>query len=320
MKIFISCPSNSTTGGAENLHQIGNAIQELGKEAYINYYPDKSGGSTAEFFKNYELEVGTPEDHINNLIIIPELNTGLAKNYHNAKIVISWLSVDNYFQKKRQSPLRDEYVSLKRLLRGHRLPFIKLRNFGHISQSNYATTFLSKKNIKSDYVGDYINQDFVVNKTMAINKSKENVVLYNPKKGQRFNEFVIANNPDIDFKPLVNYSRSEMIDILQKSKVYMDLGHHPGKDRIPREAAISGCCILTSTAGSAGNIVDVPISSDNKFDLNKKSLSNIGGRIAEIFNNYGDNFGGYAKYIKIIENEKSDFSENILKFINKYEK
>lgn len=49
---------------------------------------------------------------------------------------------------------------------------------------------------------------------------------------------------ELNFKPIINMTRDEVIRELQRAKVYIDFGNHPGKDRIPREAAILGCCAI----------------------------------------------------------------------------
>ena len=43
----------------------------------------------------------------------------------------------------------------------------------------------------------------------------------------------------------------QVVDLMSESKVYIDFGNHPGKDRIPREAVINGCCVITGVRGSA---------------------------------------------------------------------
>ena len=47
--------------------------------------------------------------------------------------------------------------------------------------------------------------------------------------------------------------------MLQRSKIYIDFGPHPGMDRIPREAALAGCLVITNSEGAAGFQSDVPI-------------------------------------------------------------
>lgn len=60
----------------------------------------------------------------------------------------------------------------------------------------------------------------------------------------------------------------QVMKTMDESMMYIDFGNHPGKDRIPREAALRDCIILTSTNGSAHNELDVPIASEFKFDIN----------------------------------------------------
>jgi len=60
--------------------------------------------------------------------------------------------------------------------------------------------------------------------------------------------------------------REEVIKLLQKAKVYIDFDYHPRKDRLPREAAILGCCVITRKRGSAKFFEDVPIPDEYKFE------------------------------------------------------
>ncbi|MCX7738527.1 MAG: hypothetical protein N2Z80_03840 [Hydrogenothermaceae bacterium] len=57
-----------------------------------------------------------------------------------------------------------------------------------------------------------------------------------------------------------------MIDILKKAKVYIDFGNHTGKDRIPREAAMLECCVITGRRGIAKYREDVPIPENYKIE------------------------------------------------------
>jgi len=65
-------------------------------------------------------------------------------------------------------------------------------------------------------------------------------------------------------------SRDEIMSTLSASKIYLDLGTHPGMDRFPREAGLLGCVVMTNLRGSAGNDIDVPINRELfKFDDDK---------------------------------------------------
>ena len=54
-------------------------------------------------------------------------------------------------------------------------------------------------------------------------QTKRKYYCYNPSKSSKFMDEIIKFNPNIRFKPLINYSIRELIDILSKSKIYMDL-------------------------------------------------------------------------------------------------
>ena len=46
---------------------------------------------------------------------------------------------------------------------------------------------------------------------------------------------------------------------------YIDFGPHPGMDRLPREAALAGCIVLTIGEGAANFDKDVPLPPQFKF-------------------------------------------------------
>ena len=106
MKYYIFSPSNSITGGAENLHQIGHALNKAGERAYITYYPEENGGRSKDFFKDYDMKLKQPLDNKDEVIIIPEINTNIASGFKKTKVVVSWLSVDNYFKNKGNAQLQ----------------------------------------------------------------------------------------------------------------------------------------------------------------------------------------------------------------------
>jgi hypothetical protein len=82
--------------------------------------------------------------------------------------------------------------------------------------------------------------------------------------------------------------------------VYIDFGHHPGRDRIPRESAILGNCVITNWGGAAGFFNDIPVS--NQF---KSSIAEaIGVAIRNCFENYESVINEYSLYRSSIRNQK----------------
>ena len=111
-------------------------------------------------------------------------------------------------------------------------------------------------------------------------------------------------------------SREDLLNTLIKSKIYIDFGTHPGRDRIPREAVLLGNCILTNRKGSANNPVDISIPDKFKFEeieINMKTLNNI---INDIFDNYSEQFKNFLPYQLNVKNEKNIFKRQATKIFN----
>ena len=140
-------------------------------------------------------------------------------------------------------------------------------------------------------------------------KSKKNIVCYNPTKGIDITNEIINNNKDIEFIPLIDMSEVQIINVLKSSKVYIDFGNHPGKDRIPREAALSGNCVISSISGSAKYFNDMPIL--NKYKM--VNIDNIGEIINDCFLKFDENNSNFDLYRSNIKNEKEEFFNQVKK-------
>ena len=313
MKIFVLCPSGSTTGGPECLHQFGHALRSAGADASMVYYPEPSGEGTPEFFSRYGVPAADEvEDSPANIVVIPEVSTGLGRRFPRSRKAIYWLSVDNYFDRTHTSWVFDVYRRLKSLVTG-RLPLYALRDYLHLSQSRYATEFLRGHGLESTMVGDYLNDDFLehAERVREERHEKQDRIAFNPAKGRSHVEYLERANPELEFLPIVDMTREEVVEALARSKVYLDLGHHPGKDRIPREAALLGCCVLTSRRGSAANPVDVPIPEDYKFDLDRASLDEIPRKVRLVFEQFELETERFEEYRARIAAEKEEFFGNV---------
>jgi hypothetical protein len=173
---------------------------------------------------------------------------------------------------------------------------------------------LKTKGIKDvAYLSDYLNKEFLEIETDE--NKKENIVAYNPTKGFKFTRRLIKIAPDFRFIPIQNMTREEVIGLLKRAKVYIDFGNHPGKDRIPREAAMLNCCIITNRRGSANFFEDVSILDDYKFDEADPEI--VINKIKDCFENFKERTKDFADYRKIINTEPSRFISDIKKIFIK---
>jgi len=139
----------------------------------------------------------------------------------------------------------------------------------HLAQSQYAREFLHARGTRSLMLTDHLSDAFVTSAEAHRCQPKKDVVLYNPRKGMEFTERLIdASRGRLEFVPITGLDAAGVADLLASAKLYVDFGGHPGRDRLPREAALSGCCVITGRRGAAGNAVDVPI--PDRFRLDER--------------------------------------------------
>ena len=102
---------------------------------------------------------------------------------------------------------------------------------------------------------------------------------------------------------------------MQKAKVYIDFGNHPGKDRFPREAVACGCRVITGRRGAAAFDQDVPIDDQLRIadDTDDGVILNI---IKWLLENYDRSAGLYEEYDRMIKEEFHSFETDTLKLFS----
>lgn len=329
--IYVLCTPYIKTGGTELAHQLVYELRENGEDAYIVYTPSKSGNylnpAYQQYVKDYKID-SEVIDSADNAIVIPEVWTLYLEKYRSINKYIWWMSVDNYFC---PPALKEVYRNVgiqqcikeivKRIIRKdyRNVPLDQMADVKlHLVQSQYAYDYLNMHGIHNiEFLTDYINDKYFADaKNIDISK-KENIVLYNPKKGRTFTKMLIRHCSGIKFIPLVGMSNAEVIGYMRKAKVYIDFGNHPGKDRLPREAATMMCCIVTSKRGAAKFYQDISIDDKYKFEDRTENILAIKRCINNIFENYTTVISDYQSYRKKIAREKNDFKLQIKYIFNK---
>lgn len=308
-RIIVCCTGDGVTGGPELLHQLVHQLRILRHQAYIAYYPFDQQFSCPEAYQGYDVPQTSFLDLPNVFIIVPETATRFLKHLKHAKAAVWWLSVDNYFCVQRQSRLTDLIMRYKTLV-SHRLPLRSLHKFTHFSQSQYASEFLAKYGINSMPLTDYLGKAHL--ESRDIKSSRLNIVVYNPKKGAKQTIRLREANPDIEFIPIQNMTSYQVAELLSRAKIYMDFGHHPGKDRPPREAALAGCCVITGRQGSAKYFADVSIPDEFKLDDTTESyISSFRPLVQKIFSDFDEYSTRFELYRDKIRQEPIIFCQQV---------
>lgn len=319
---IIFCPSELVTGGTELLHQLCDQLNNSNLNSSIFYIGDCK--ITPAPFKSYNLKICEEIDS-HAVLIFPETLAHLTKLYKNFPVFIWWLSVDNYFKYSADVISTIEWsfsLAIRKFLGQTKMLFmnrklkpsisfnqIRSDQIFHLYQSAYANYFLKKNNItQSLKLTDYLNTEFLAQKKTGL---KKDIVLYNPLKGYAFTKKLIKKYPDIKWIAIQNKTRDEVNELLACAKIYIDFGHHPGKDRLPREAAINGCCIITSKEGSAYFFEDIPISKKYKFATKCINIPKIHALIENILTDYNEHKDEFQFYRNRIMSEYNEFKNEV---------
>lgn len=320
-KIYILCPANIATGGPESLHLLCDMLLSKNHDAYLVYlhnaYPGGGGHpghgwqDRQDGWLNYISKEGTPpdykeyniqttskiEDDPSNLLVSPEIFLNSLEKFTNIQKSIWWLA-----SRINEDGTYDEekwYKSLPGVSHFHNSYFAEfmLRSIPHFEDNSIYQ------------LQTYVNTEFQLEEN-----NKENIVCYNPKKGFEYTSEIIkyfSDNNDIKFIPIQNMNRGQVKETLKKAKVYIDLGNHPGRERLPREAVMSGCCVLTSFRGSAQFYRDVPITNEYKFSTNPLELNRMCDTIKDCIENYETHNINFHHYRRVISNNPTQFKIDV---------
>jgi len=296
MKIYLVCPQ-SKTGGPENIHQLCNYFNELGEEAYIYYNPPAPASLYPEF-PHIKTTSGI-EDSPENLLIIPEILdvSEIRKTAKNIRVAIWWLSYTN--------------ACLFGTLHANLTEPDTIHLFHSYYEYAMVRPFLSFTT-RWFFVTEHIHDDFLSLQPDKFQEKKEKLVCFHGNKDRiTYGICTILNLPTVN---LTNLSREEVLYHLQRARLYVDMGFHPGKDHLPREASMCGCIVVTNQCGSAAYHEDVPI--DEKVTFEKELLELI-PKILEDPKSYYEN---QATYREFIQSEKETFKENARFFLGQLKK
>jgi hypothetical protein len=257
--IVAIAPAHAVTGGPEALHQLVHTANRLKPgSAAICYHPFDQRAWVPAPYQIYDTPVigreAIPDDAV---VVLPEIWPELAQGF-TQRCALWWLSVDNYGTHGQRS------------LKGIDL---------HLFQSHYAALHGRELGLPGMMLTDYLSPDFVELVASVDVSHKDRCVVVNPAKGRELIHRFQAMNPDIEVRELRGLDRAGVRGLLLSSMVYVDFGHHPGRDRPPREAAMAKCVVFSTRFGAARNQVDMRVPERFKFD----SLDGLGEQIRGVW-------------------------------------
>lgn len=280
-RVTFLCPP-VITGGPEAIHQAAQLLNQQGLPADIAYY----GNDAGMHFDGGQLLFTPPTDNPcltayekyepvvcrkillrrHHLVVLPEAIAAEAAPFQRASVAIWWLSVDNGLV------AADEQ---------RRRAFFADRSIRHFTQSEYAAEFLRQQGVETSYpLADYTDPEFTSFVPAAPNP--EPALAYNPAKGPELSEQFFTAHPEVQGLPLRGMSKAEIVAAMRRTMVYVDFGHLPGKDRLPREAAASGAVVFLRKKGAGQFVEDFPVPDFFRFDEQDVLSGELAVRVAAV--------------------------------------
>jgi hypothetical protein len=310
--------SSVVTGGTEALHQLAFSINNLGGNAKIAYFDGEAICNIVNnktiicsnhpkislvAYEKYKPAIFDKLDVTNQtLLICPEILTSFVIGCNLPAVAIWWLSVDNAVIHNPNL----KYDSYKQKL------FDKegLINF---YQSEYAKLFLIENNAEIVIpLFDYLNPAFVEHNSRPADTKK--FISIFPKKGKELADIFLSKANELNFKLIQNMSPDEVALALKESIIYIDFGHHPGKDRVPRESISSDAIIFVNKQGAASNYSDYPLEDYFKFSLDDIQSGFLLEKIHVALKNPSEYLSRQTYFKQKVALEKLEFEHQVKSF------
>lgn len=338
--VGIICPRGARTGGPEALHQLYAELRSQGVETLL-VDPSFSNVPSEPEYEKYGPQWMIDSSMLSRLthLVVPETTLTLPRVFHDSfhgKVIFWWLSVDNsphpwsrlIAMQNLLAPTKQWGISVKRKLRhlfgliygvwtyfssrvGSKIRgeyLVDLASALHLSQSEYATDFIHR-HFSHDVLpcSDYLTEQG----TNVPPAKPRSLITFNGSKGAEFVLRVSKYAPNLEFFPLRGISKSEVFLRLQESRVYIDLGTFPGKDRIPREARRSGTPVILGRRGSAAFRRDFNLPEKYTVDFRHTSPSDVAEMLQNVFVNYDQALRDQESFAEAIASEKLVFSSEV---------
>lgn len=324
--VYACYPRGVRTGGPEAMHQLVDSLRRQGREAYLVPRPGSEGASRVSAYEHYDApDAPAVVDAPGNAVVVPEDTPMLLRGVTRAAPFLWWLSVDN------STRFRDERKLLNRAVLGPvaasqrvksgaaaRWHAVQRRLSGetallgrvhHLAQSEYAWSYLfSRLGVLPSKLTDYTLLDEHV---PAAARPDDASIAYNPTKSAELMARMQDRFPEARYVPLQGLSRSELLETLSDTTVYLDLGHHPGKDRLPREAAVCGAVTLVARRGAGAFFEDVPLPAEHKIDPTGDAVGNAIAAVRTVFADPSANRRKQDGYRAVIAAERDAFDAEV---------
>jgi hypothetical protein len=315
-RVVIMAPA-AASGGPEAIHQLAYSLNSLGVDCRIAYYGADNvvqvSGSrilcrpaghapSMEMYREYQPRVA--EEIVcdaQTLVILPEVMTAQHGVFRNCGVAIWWLSVDFAIA---HNPALNKPAE--------RAELMAREDLIHFYQSVYAREWLRGAGARTLLdLSDYTNRAYLGLEPAG--PSPNPIVAYNLQKGARTAEAFFESRPHFGALGLKGFSKAELRDIYSERLLYVDFGHLPGKDRMPREAAACGSVVFVNHHGAGRFYDDFPLPDFFKFTPADVESGDLARRMDAVIAEPRAHWAQQASFRSLIRWEKATFHDQVMR-------
>jgi hypothetical protein len=316
-RVVIFCPL-AVTGGPEAIHQLAQSLNAIGVDCWLVHV----GRGQKVVIRADCIETTAPDaDHARvysaygprfrnviplgpeTLAILPEGLTRHHSALRGCGVAIWWLSVDNAYRQFEMDGL-DPETQLAAITAN--------RELIHLYQSAYARDWLRGLGLEQIFdVGDYTSPLFTA--APAKSPPPRPLVSYNGSKGAALAQAFFAEAPQFEGLALRDFSKPQLAQIFRERLLYVDFGHFPGKDRLPREAAASGGVVFIHRKGAGASYEDFPLPDFFKFDEADVTSGSLRARLEAVAADPQAHWTRQAHFRSVVAWEKAQFHDQVMR-------
>lgn len=316
--VTLLCPA-VVTGGPQALHQLAHAFNRLGLPTRIAYY-----GTTARIARAgdamvcvapsenpclvaYDKYCPVPSEGFplapDHLVVLPEVRAAEYQAFAPASVAVWWLSVDNAFHETNR--LRQEKV---------RCTFFAERTLRHWAPTFYAREFLRRQGIDDvAMLSDFADEQFTTWRPDG--PGSDLVVAHNPRKGGSLAHAFFLRHPELKAWPITGLTRREVWEAFRRARVYVDFGHFPGREFMPREAAAAGAIIFVRNRGAAQFYDDYPLAQAYRYADAELEDGRLHTRVLSALNEPGPHWIAQASLRQNVRCESETFQRQVARLV-----
>jgi hypothetical protein len=336
-KIVIISPTDIVSGGVCSLHILCRSLRGNGFDACMMYLKPNEWFLENPIIISFHVPyIEYVEDKSDTLVIVPESLTIIFNQYKKVRKMVYWLGIYFFFKTPpHRFPLnfkllrsifkckiyfgsvKNKYHAIAQKVNyWNKAPSpVWDSNVMHMSNSFYAAEFIKNKGVKQVFVlHNPVRDEFY---EYLPKPEREKVILFGPKTRTRVIKYIQKQLSDYLCIRLKSLSPQKTMELYRKSMIFVEMGNFAGRDRMPREAVLSGCVVLISLTGSAAYNNDFNLPDYYKINTNKKYLPLLVKKIKHITSDYLYHYHNMQQFLDDLRIEKDSFNDKVKDIFDK---